>query len=130
MVFARTGAGNTRLVHLRRSGSVNRMRRESRYYLRAAVGMAVASVVLGFLGPYGTYAGIPVGRRVVYWGMAVFGVGFFIMLAQELADRLVPATWPRIGKLAMVVAAASLPGTVCIEFLDRWLGVGSSQPFG
>ncbi|MCU4654804.1 LytTR family transcriptional regulator DNA-binding domain-containing protein [Roseibacterium sp. SDUM158016] len=77
-------------------------------------------VVLGVvIGPFGTYTELEFGERIVYWTVAILGVGFFMSLAMYLA--LTHPDLDRYGwhpRLAAAAVLAGLPGSVVIVVLE------------
>lgn len=59
---------------------------------RVLTGMAVVALIMGFAGPFGTYAALETVPRLVYWGVmvvATYGIGFAVrLLAHDLETRL------------------------------------------
>ena len=86
--------------------------------------------VLAFTGPFGTFAALDFGSRVVYWGIAVIGVGAVMNTAVYLASST--GWFPSVSAPAMVlgaVAVGALPGTGVI-YLIEWLGLGTGTGTG
>jgi hypothetical protein len=99
------------------------------YLWRAVAGMALAGLVLAFLGPYGTYA-MPLGRRLVFWELAVPGVGTFIMAVLWLLRQRLTPTWPDLAIEAAAAVLGAVPAMGWIRLLDLTVGSGQSQPLG
>ena len=89
--------------------------RRMRWYLAA---LAVAIVVLGYLGPFGTYVRMPFGERMAYWALAMAG-NWLVALAcilpamARLSGRLPAIACVLIGSLT-----AAVPGTLLITAIE------------
>lgn len=84
----------------------------------ALVGVAV---LLGAAGPFGTYESMAFLPRLAYWmgvACATFAAGYLTAL---LALALLPASMPRLARLALSGLAASLPVTLIVVGLNRAL---------
>lgn len=86
---------------------------------RKAVVAAVLFVLCVVIGPFGTYGELGLVHRIMYWAVAILGVGFFMSLSMYLAlthpelDRF--GWYPRLAAAAIV---AGLPGSVVIVVLE------------
>ena len=89
--------------------------RRMRWYLAA---LAVTILVLGYLGPFGTYVRMSFGERMAYWTLAMAG-NWLIALAcilpttARLSGRLPAVACVLIGGLA-----AAAPGTLLIAAIE------------
>ena len=78
-----------------------------RFFLFLALG-----VVLGWMGPFETYAQLPGWRRFVYWMVAVPAVGMCARIAMLMvAGHGRTASWPLLGRIAAGAALAGFPGS-------------------
>ena len=82
-------------------------------------GMALAIVVLGLSGPFGTFESFNLAERLAYWGAMVVpcyltGQGSVTLLLGSL-ERRVPARWPRVLIAAVI---SSLPLTLIVSLVD------------
>ena len=82
---------------------------------RAWAGMAVAGIVLGLSGPFGTYDDFALAPRLAYWLTMVvltYGVGYFVIAAVTTATRrVVPILALRVGLAGI---AAGVPVTLTV----------------
>ena len=82
------------------------------------IGLAGAGIVVGLVGPFGTYDTVPILVRIVYW-LAVVATTFWIVyltsfvVTSRLEARGVPVRWSD----GFGAAAASLPVTVWLAGL-------------
>ncbi len=89
--------------------------RRMRWYLAS---LAVAILVLGYLGPFGTYVRMPFGERMAYWAFAMAG-NWLVALAcilptmTRLSGRLPAIACVLIGSLT-----AAVPGTLLIAAIE------------
>ena len=78
-----------------------------RFFLFLALG-----VVLGWMGPFGTYVQLPGWRRLAYWMIAVPGVGMCARIAMMMvAGHGRTGAWPLLARIAAGSALAGFPGT-------------------
>lgn len=90
------------------------------YHLPPVLGFAI---VMAVTGPFGTYALMGLGDRLVYfvalgtlnWLQVILLAAWFGTL--EPIDR-----WPVVGRMALVGLLASVPGTAEIFLLNAWMG--------
>jgi hypothetical protein len=85
-----------------------------------AIGIAV---LLGVIGPFGTYFRMSLGMRLAYflavgvlnWLQVVFLAAWFGQI--EPIDR-----WPVVGRMILVGLLASIPSTLEVFLILRWIG--------
>lgn len=90
------------------------------YHLPPVLGVAVFMAVIG---PFGTYAHMDFGRRLVFY-LAINGLSWLqVILLAAWFGRLEPIDrWPLAGRMALVGLLAAIPGTFEIIALQTWLG--------
>lgn len=88
--------------------------------LPAVVGLAV---VLGVMGPFGTYEHMDLGRRIAYFGI-IGGLSWLQIVALSAwFGRVEPIDrWPVAGRMALVGVLASIPSTFEVIAVQSWLG--------
>ncbi len=80
--------------------------------------LAVASLVLGYLGPFGTYVQMPLSERMAYWTLAMAG-NWLIALACILpAVARLSARLPAIACVLVGGLTAAVPGTLLIVVIE------------
>jgi hypothetical protein len=81
--------------------------------------LAIAAVVLAMIGPYGTFADLRLGSRLLYWGLSM-GAGWLtvvpIAAAIDRVDRL--QAWPIAGRMALAGVLGALPMTAVVWGLE------------
>jgi hypothetical protein len=81
-----------------------------------ALRLAGASLLLGVLGPFGTYLGMPLPIRLLHFSANVLVIGTLIVLGNMALRRFVFAgeapLWAALG----VALAAALPGAVVVQW--------------
>jgi LytTr DNA-binding domain len=88
---------------LRKTTDLGKWRRE--FALLVAIGM-----ILGWLGPYGTYGCFGVPERFAFWTLRSLVVGTICLAAFELVSAIGPAAkWPPVKRTLASVVIASLP---------------------
>lgn len=87
------------------------------------LGALATSIVLGLIGPFGTYDVLPPAERALYW-FAVVGVNWLLVdlvsrqLRARLADR-VPV--PRVTLPLLAAALLLVPATTVVFGMSRWM---------
>ncbi len=85
-----------------------------RFFLFLALGL-----VLGWMGPFGTYGQLPGWRRFAYWMIAVPAVGMCARIAMVmLAGHGRAGSWPLLGRIAAGAALAGFPGCFIVLLLQ------------
>ncbi len=95
--------------------------RRLRWHLAA---LALAIVLLGYIGPFGTYLRMPAGERLAYWALAMAGNW---LLALACIFAVLNRLSARLPALICVLAgglAAAVPGTLLIAAIE-WLFAGA-----
>lgn len=90
------------------------------YHLPAVLGFAV---VMAVTGPFGTYALMGLGDRLVYF-VVLGGANWLqvILLAAWFGGLEPVDRWPVVGRMALVGLVASVPGTAEIFLINAWVG--------
>ena len=88
--------------------------RRLRWHLSA---LACAILFLGYLGPFGTYLGMPLGERMAYWVIAVTGNWLIALICILPAVALFAHRIPAVACVLSGSLAASIPGTLLISAL-------------
>lgn len=88
--------------------------------LPAVVGLAV---VMGVMGPFGTYEHMDLGRRIAYFGI-IGGLSWLQIVALAAwFGRIEPIDrWPVAGRMALVGVLAAIPSTFEVIAVQSWLG--------
>jgi hypothetical protein len=86
---------------------------------RVLGGMAIIALILGFSGPFGTYATLPTVPRLLYWAaivLATYGAGFAFgeLLGQLLWQKLPNAA----ARVLAVGALTGLPVTLAVLLVN------------
>lgn len=93
-----------------------------RHPLWQAVGALGLGLLLGTIGPFGTFADLGAGARYVYWVAIVAANWLQIVLCLALLAWL-PASrgWPPVALAVAAAALAALPATAEVVALEHWL---------
>lgn len=91
--------------------------------------IAGASVLLGLIGPFGTYDALPLPGRVAYWAATVVSTYFIGGAIVFLFVRLVsPERMPRTPMFALAGALAGIPVTLAVWGLNALVfGTGAQE---
>lgn len=76
--------------------------------------LAIVSLIVGLTGPFGTYVGLALAERVVYWTFVVVGTFFVASFSLSLADRWLSR---RIASQIAVGAIGALAAAIPISML-------------
>ncbi|WP_230550494.1 LytTR family DNA-binding domain-containing protein [Reyranella aquatilis] len=85
--------------------------------------VAALAVVLGVIGPFGTYDHMDLGRRVAYF--AIIGGLSWVQIVTLAAwfGRIEPIDrWPVAGRMTLVGVLASIPSSFEVILVQSWLG--------
>ncbi|QDZ11502.1 LytTR family DNA-binding domain-containing protein [Devosia ginsengisoli] len=85
--------------------------------IRSWVALAVLSLVVGLVGPFGTFA-MPVPGRLAYWTSVVFGTAAAGTLFASLGERLLGDRLPPLVGAALAGAIAGLPITLVVMLIN------------
>jgi len=95
------------------------------FWLRGAAAATVAGVVLGILGPFGTYGDLAVAERYGYW------VGLTVLMWAQTAAVFVTlrrapafARWPLWLQATAAALAGAIPTTFEVAYVEGLLRVG------
>jgi DNA-binding LytR/AlgR family response regulator len=69
--------------------------------------LAVIALIVGLVGPFGTYQVLAVAPRLAYWGVVVLGTALTGTLVVGFIERLLR---PRLNKYLAALLAGALPG--------------------
>lgn len=75
---------------------------------------AVAGVFLGFIGPFGTYAAMPLLPRLAYWLAMILAGTLFVPVLYLLARARLSDRVPAIALVPLVAALGSVPVTLMV----------------
>lgn len=90
------------------------------YHLPPVLGFAI---VMAVTGPFGTYALMGLGDRLVYFvALGTLNWLQVILLAAWFGTVEPIDRWPVVGRMALVGLLASVPGTAEIFLLNAWMG--------
>lgn len=81
-----------------------------------ALRLAGASLLLGLLGPFGTYLGMPLPIRLLHFSANVLVIGALIVLGNMALRRFVFAGELPLWAALCVALAAALPGAVVVQW--------------
>ena len=90
------------------------------YHLPAVLGFAI---VMAVTGPFGTYALMGLGDRLVYF-VVLGAVNWLqvILLAAWFGGLEPIDRWPVVGRMTLVGLLASMPGTAEVFLINAWVG--------
>jgi len=92
--------------------------------------IAAAAVVLGLVGPFGTYDGLRLPARLAYWAATVFSTYVVGVALVALMARLYrPGGAAGAGAYALFGAAAGVPVTLVVWGLNAAVFEGGAMPF-
>ncbi len=98
---------------------------------REKIAFVLASIViLTLTGPFGTYDELPLLMRMLYWTLAVVGVGIVMNTLAYTSLYLTPiqnSPWPL--RMVIWVLVGAVPGSAVV-FGVVWLFQGAEQAFG
>lgn len=83
----------------------------------------VLAVVMAVTGPFGTYARMGLGERLVYF-VALGALNWLqvILLAAWFGGLEPIDRWPVVGRMTLVGLLAAVPGTAEIFLINAWMG--------
>lgn len=85
--------------------------------VRAWAVLGVLSLVVGLIGPFGTFEMPPL-SRIAYWTAVVMGTSLAGTLVAGLVERLLVDRLPRLPGAALAGAIAGLPNTVIVILIN------------
>jgi len=89
------------------------------YHLPWVLGLAV---VMAVTGPFGTYASMGLATRLFYFLCTSILIWLQVILCAALLGQIEPIDrWPLVGRMILAGILASVPGTLEIILLLRWL---------
>lgn len=102
-----------------------------RWWFRKTLVFLAALCLLVLIGPFGTYSGLSLPHRIVFWSVILSGVGLFMHIGMVAAMTAPPLSkWPQIAQIALGSAAASTPGAAFVVFVhDVYHGPGAGDVF-
>jgi putative exporter of polyketide antibiotics len=99
--------------------------RESPYLRRLPwqfLGVTMLCVVMGVTGPFGTYATIGLGARLVYFGVVGLLTWLVVALLAAWFGQLEPINrWPVYVRMAVIGLLAAIPSTAAVIIVHSWL---------
>ena len=95
--------------------------RRLRWHLAA---LALAIVLLGYIGPFGTYLRMPAGERLAYWALAMAGNWLLALACIFAVLNRLSARLPALVCVLTGGLAAAVPGTLLIAAIE-WLFAGA-----
>ncbi|CTQ58748.1 LytTR family DNA-binding domain-containing protein [Roseibium album] len=88
--------------------------------------LAALSVLAGVIGPFGTYADLPIMTRLVYWTVMVLGTASVGHAAATSLERLFGRTrWPALVQQGMISILVAVPVSLSVVLISTGLGFGS-----
>ena len=90
------------------------------------VALAVLSLVVGLIGPFGTFE-VPLPPRLAYWTAVVFGTAIAGTFFASLGERLLGDRLPRLIGAAVAGAVAGLPITLLVILINAAARAGTAS---
>src|SRR4051794_8759589 len=86
-------------------------------------GVLLFSVVMGVIGPFGTYLSLGLGERLVYFAGIGMATWLMVVLLAAWLGRLEPIDrWPVYARMTLVGLIAAIPSTAIVILMQSWLG--------